>query len=71
MAENIKVTTRAGERPVARGIRQTAEVVGLSPSFIRKEIEAGHLKPTRLGRRVLIKDSDLLAWINEGQSEAA
>ena len=52
------------ERPIARGIRETAQIVGLSPSFIRKAIDAGDLRSTRIGRRVLVKDVDLQAWIN-------
>lgn len=57
-------TEREQERPIARGIRETAQIVGLSPSFIRKAIDAGNLRSTRIGRRVLVKDVDLLAWIN-------
>jgi excisionase family DNA binding protein len=54
------------ERPIARGIRETAQIVGLSPSFIRKAIDAGDLRSTRIGRRVLVKDVDLIAWIERG-----
>ncbi len=60
---------------LAYGIKDAALNVGVSPSFIRKEIEAGHLRPTRLGRRVLIKHADLIEWVNRNddpsQSEAA
>lgn len=56
--------TQQQERPIARGIRETAHIVGLSPSFIRKAIDAGDLRSTRIGRRVLVKDVDLQAWIN-------
>ena len=52
------------ERPLARGIRETAQIVGLSPSYIRKAIGSGDLRSTRIGRRVLVKDVDLQAWIN-------
>jgi excisionase family DNA binding protein len=57
-------TEREQERPIARGIRETAQIVGLSPSFIRKAIDAGDLRSTRIGRRVLVKDVDLRAWID-------
>lgn len=57
-------TERKQERPIARGVRETAEIVGVSTSFIRKAIDAGDLRSTRIGRRVLVKDVDLLAWIN-------
>ena len=59
------------ERPIARGIRETAEIVGLSASFIRKAIDAGELRRTRLGRRVLIKDSDLVEWLNRNDDPGA
>ena len=59
-----KVTQERSERPLARGIRETAQVCGLSPSFIRKVIDAGELRSTRRGRRVLVKDADLLEWLN-------
>jgi excisionase family DNA binding protein len=62
------------KRPIARGIRETAEILGVSPSFVRKEIEAGNLRRTRLGRRVLVKDADLLEWLNRNddpRTEAA
>jgi len=61
-------TEREQERPIARGIRETAQIVGLSPSFIRKAIDAGDLRSTRIGRRVLVKDVDLVAWIERGGS---
>ena len=57
-------TEREQERPIARGIRETAQLVGVSPSFIRKAIDAGDLRSTRIGRRVLVKDVDLHAWID-------
>lgn len=63
MSETIK------DRPLARGIRETAEIVGVSASFIRKVINSGELRVTRLGRRVLIRDSDLLEWLDAGQGD--
>ena len=57
-------TEREQERPIARGVRETAQIVGLSPSYIRKAIGSGDLRSTRIGRRVLVKDVDLQAWIN-------
>jgi excisionase family DNA binding protein len=75
MTENTKVTEKRVERPIARGIKQAADILGVSPSFIRKAIDAGELRRTRLGRRVLIKESDLIDWLNRNsdprESEAA
>lgn len=74
MSANLREAETLTERPIARGIRATAEIVGLSPGFIRKAIDAGELKRTRIGRRVLIKDADLVEWLNRSddpRSEAA
>jgi|GEM_PF-3210471 len=56
------------ERPIARGIRETAQIVGVSPSYIRKAIGSGDLRSTKIGRRVLVKDVDLIAWIERDGS---
>jgi excisionase family DNA binding protein len=60
MADNEK----GAQHPILMSIRKSAEVTDLSPSYIRKQIDEGDLKATRIGRRVLIKTDDLLAWIN-------
>ncbi len=52
------------EKRMAHGIKEVAQLVGVSPAFVRKEISAGNLRRTKLGRRTLIKNDDLLAWIN-------
>ena len=57
--------------PIARGIREAAQAVGVSPNFVRKAIDAGELKRYRLGRRVLVKESDLLDWLNRGEEQRA
>ena len=61
----------SAHRPLAMGIREAAEVVGVSPSFIRKMLDAGELKRTRLGRRVVIKETDLIEWLNRSDETAA
>lgn len=72
MSANLKdAETSVGERPIARGIRETAELVGLSSGFIRQAIDRGELKRTRMGRRVLIKDSDLVEWLNRSDDPKA
>ncbi len=61
---NPKGVAAPVERPVARGILETAAACGLSPGYVRLAIDRGELKRTRVGRRVLVKDSDLLQWLN-------
>ena len=71
MSNDSKNVGKVTERPLARGIREAAELVGVSPSFVRKAIDAGELRRTRLGRRVLIKDADLVAWLNRNDEPKA
>jgi excisionase family DNA binding protein len=66
MDTNVRDIT--AKHAIARGIKEAASLVGVSASFVRKEISLGHLKETRLGRRVLIKDSDLVAWLNRNDN---
>lgn len=69
MREHAKVTINTVSKPIARGIKEAAEAVGVSPSFIRKAIEAGDLRRSRVGRRVLIKEEDLIAWLDGDSHE--
>jgi excisionase family DNA binding protein len=69
MADDEKSGT--AERPILMSIRRSAQVTDLSPSYIRKRIDEGDLKATRIGRRVLIKTDDLLAWINRNDDPTA
>ena len=70
MSTNLK-ESGTSEQPKARGIRETAEIVGVSASFIRKALDAGELRRTRLGRRVVIKDADLVEWLNRNDEPQA
>lgn len=69
MSTNLNDAGRVGERPLARGVKETAAIVGLSPAFIRKALDSGELRRTRIGRRVLIKTDDLLEWINRPEED--
>jgi len=55
------------EKPqkLAWDIQEAASATGLSKAYFRKIIAAGELKTTRAGRRVLIRDSDLRAWLDQ------
>jgi excisionase family DNA binding protein len=54
-----------GRKPekLAWTLNEAAESTGLSKAFFRKIIAAGELRTTRAGKRVLILDSDLRAWL--------
>lgn len=49
---------------------EAAAATGLSKGFFRKIIANGELRATRAGRRVLIRDSDLRAWLDQNVQEA-
>lgn len=44
---------------LALSLEDTAWRLSVSPSFLRLEIARGHLRPIRLGRRVLISESEI------------
>jgi excisionase family DNA binding protein len=50
-------------------IEEAAQSTGVSKGYLRKIIAAGELKTTRAGRRVLIRDSDLRAWLDQNVQE--
>jgi excisionase family DNA binding protein len=58
-----------GLKPL-RSIQQAAELLNLSPWTIRAYIREGRLRPVRLGRRVLLTESELERLIAEGQEQA-
>lgn len=55
---------------LAWAIEEAAESTGLSPAYFRKIIAAGELRTTRAGRRVLIRDCDLRAWLDQNVQQA-
>jgi excisionase family DNA binding protein len=51
--------------PRAYSIPQMAEQLGVSAGLLRLEIARGKLRPTRLGRRVLITDDEASRYLKE------
>ncbi len=52
------------------GIDKAAELLGISPWTVRGYIREGRLRPVRLGRRVLLTESELERLVAEGQKQA-
>lgn len=48
---------------MAYSVEEVAAQTSLSKAFLRNEIRAGHLKAQKFGRRVLILNADLAAYL--------
>lgn len=60
------MTSTVNETPQkpAYSVAEVAIMTSLSKAFLRNEIRAKHLKAKSFGRRVLILDADLQAYLN-------
>jgi excisionase family DNA binding protein len=54
---------------IAISIEATAWRLSVSPSFLRLEIRRGRLRPLRLGRRVLISESEISRYLAASASD--
>ncbi|MDO8397975.1 MAG: DNA-binding protein [Bradyrhizobium sp.] len=50
-------------RKLTHSIDDVTKLTGVGRSFIDEEIKAGNLKMRKAGRRTLIFDADLNAWL--------
>lgn len=51
---------------MAWGLGEISEFTGLSLAFLRAEVRTGRLPVRRFGRRVLVKNEDLVAYLDHG-----
>jgi excisionase family DNA binding protein len=58
----ISADDKQAER-LTLSIEQAAWRLSVSPSFLRLEITRGRLRPVRLGRRVLIGESEIQRYL--------
>ena len=55
---------------LALSIEEAAWRLSVSPSFLRLEIARGRIRPVRLGRRLLIRESEIERYLaDHGQAE--
>ncbi len=54
-----------------KNIHQAAELLGISPWTVRKDIRDGKLRPVRLGRRVLLEEAELERFVAQGRDIGA
>ena len=61
MQENA---TSVQNKKLAYSIRELSEMVGICERKIHYEIEKGKLKIARIGRRVIVRASEVDRWLN-------
>jgi excisionase family DNA binding protein len=54
--------------PLALGVREAANLLGISPWTVRKYVRHRRIQAVRIGRRVLIEPSELRRIIESGRS---
>jgi excisionase family DNA binding protein len=57
------MTKPTPQKKIAYSIVDVTDLTGLGRSFIYEEIKAGNLNIRKAGRRTLIFDADLNAWL--------
>jgi excisionase family DNA binding protein len=55
---------------MAWGLGEISEYTGLSLAFLRAEVRAGRLPVRRFGRRVLVRNADLQAYLDRGSERS-
>jgi excisionase family DNA binding protein len=50
-----------------KSVEQAAGLLGISPWTVRGYIREGKLRPVRLGRRVLMEETELERFVEEGK----
>jgi len=54
---------------ISFGLSEAAGLIGVSASKLRKLIRAGDLKATRIGRRVLLRASEIDRLLKRGEGQ--
>ena len=58
------------QQRLAWGVDEIAAGTGLSIGFVRGQVQNGELKSLKKGRRLLILDEDLRAWLGQASTAA-
>jgi excisionase family DNA binding protein len=59
--------TSMQDKKIAYSIRELSQLVGICERKIHYEIEQGKLKIARIGRRVLVRASEVDRWLSEAE----
>jgi hypothetical protein len=57
------------QKRIAWSLADISEATGLSLGFLRNDVRRGALRIKKFGRRVLVLDSDLRAYLNRGEPD--
>jgi excisionase family DNA binding protein len=49
------------------GLKEAAGLLGVSSAFLRLEVLRGRLRVVRLGRRVLLRQTELARYLDRGE----
>ena len=60
--------TNVTNQRLAWSLAEAATSLGLSLGFLRKQVRAGSLRSRKIGRRLLILDEDLRAWLGQDRT---
>ncbi len=60
----MSYTPNSGEEKLAYDTDQLRDVAGIGKTKIFAEMRAGRLKARRLGRKLLFRHDDVMAWLN-------
>lgn len=48
-----------------KSVDQAADLLGISPWTVRAYVRDGHLRPVRIGRRVLLEETELERFVRD------
>ncbi|MGE3335756.1 MAG: helix-turn-helix domain-containing protein [Rhodospirillaceae bacterium] len=65
IADGKNTTSNAASKcePLAVGIREACDLLGIKRSTLYREISAGRLLPVKAGKRTLLPTSELRRWL--------
>jgi excisionase family DNA binding protein len=62
-----KSTTSRSYKKLAYSIKEVSELTGICERKIHYEIKEGNLRPSRIGRRILVRASEVERWLEEAE----